>query len=155
MTPQSKGNSSKCDIQGRTSQWHPRIIFRYHPSFSIVQDCSHPGRNDAYICLCEYGTCQTGGLLGHLVVLIVVCWLYITIVCNKLVVCYHNAGYTFGTVQASDATPAVRACDGDLGTCSAKCATTHWQCASDTGATAQCAKWLLCACFFFGSIDLW
>ena len=94
----------------------------------------------------EYGTCQTGGLLGRLVLLIVVCWLYITIACNKLAVaCYRNEGYTFGTVKASDATPAVLACNGDLGTCSAKCAATHLQCESDAGTTAQCAKWLSCA----------
>jgi len=74
----------------------------------------------------EYGTCQTE--------------------CNNLAaVCYYKEGYTFGKVQASDATPEVRACDGDLGTCSAKCATTHLPpCEINVipGATAQCVKWL-------------
>jgi len=52
-----------------------------------------------------YGICQTG--------------------CNSLVVaCYAAAGFTFGTVVASAATPAVLlACNVGLGTCSATCAT--------------------------------
>ncbi|KAF8872939.1 hypothetical protein BD779DRAFT_1452367 [Infundibulicybe gibba] len=52
-----------------------------------------------------YGICQTG--------------------CNSLAVaCYAAAGFTFGTVVAAAATPAVIvACNAGLGTCSAACAT--------------------------------
>ncbi|KAJ8072958.1 hypothetical protein AAF712_008142 [Marasmius tenuissimus] len=52
-----------------------------------------------------YGICQTG--------------------CNSVAVaCYAAAGFTFGTVIAAPATPAViLACNAALGTCSAACAT--------------------------------
>ncbi|KAJ7586376.1 hypothetical protein C8J56DRAFT_828258 [Mycena floridula] len=52
-----------------------------------------------------YGLCQTG--------------------CNTLAVaCYAAAGFTFGTVVAAPAAPAViLACNAGLGTCSATCAT--------------------------------
>ncbi|KAF8153443.1 hypothetical protein B0H34DRAFT_800644 [Crassisporium funariophilum] len=52
-----------------------------------------------------YGICQTG--------------------CNALVVsCYAAAGFTFGTVVAAPAVPAViLGCNAGLGTCSAACAT--------------------------------
>ncbi|KAF8808935.1 hypothetical protein BYT27DRAFT_7136999 [Phlegmacium glaucopus] len=52
-----------------------------------------------------YGICQTG--------------------CNAVVVaCYAAAGFTFGTVVASPAAPAVLlACNAGLGVCSASCAT--------------------------------
>ncbi|KAI0089603.1 hypothetical protein BDY19DRAFT_872480, partial [Irpex rosettiformis] len=52
-----------------------------------------------------YGICQTG--------------------CNAVAVaCYAAAGFTFGTVVAAPATPAVIiACNAALGTCSAACAT--------------------------------
>ncbi|KAG9220390.1 hypothetical protein CCMSSC00406_0006655 [Pleurotus cornucopiae] len=52
-----------------------------------------------------YGLCQTG--------------------CNTVTVaCYAAAGFTFGTVIAAPATPAVLlACNAALGVCSATCAT--------------------------------
>ncbi|RXW13811.1 hypothetical protein EST38_g3242 [Candolleomyces aberdarensis] len=51
-----------------------------------------------------YGICQTG--------------------CNAVVVaCYAAAGFTFGTVAAPLAPPAIVACNTALGTCSAACAT--------------------------------
>ncbi|KXN91089.1 hypothetical protein AN958_02956 [Leucoagaricus sp. SymC.cos] len=50
-----------------------------------------------------YGICQTG--------------------CNVLAVaCYAAAGFTFGTVAAAVAPPAILACNAGLGTCSAACA---------------------------------
>ncbi|KAF9461003.1 hypothetical protein BDZ94DRAFT_1168475 [Collybia nuda] len=54
--------------------------------------------------LISYGLCQTG--------------------CNTVAVaCYAAAGFTFGTVIASAATPAVIVgCNAALGTCSATCA---------------------------------
>ncbi|KAJ3868585.1 hypothetical protein EV359DRAFT_31918 [Lentinula novae-zelandiae] len=55
--------------------------------------------------LIAYGLCQTG--------------------CNSVAVaCYAAAGFTFGTVIAAPATPAViLGCNAALGTCSAMCAT--------------------------------
>ncbi|KJA16363.1 hypothetical protein HYPSUDRAFT_115057, partial [Hypholoma sublateritium FD-334 SS-4] len=55
--------------------------------------------------LITYGICQTG--------------------CNTVAVaCYAAAGFTFGTVIAAPATPAViLACNAALGTCSTMCAT--------------------------------
>ncbi|TFY54996.1 hypothetical protein EVJ58_g8527 [Rhodofomes roseus] len=52
-----------------------------------------------------YGLCQTG--------------------CNTVVVaCYAAAGFTFGTVIAAPAVPAViLGCNAALGTCAATCAT--------------------------------
>ncbi|KAF8808937.1 cysteine-rich protein [Phlegmacium glaucopus] len=52
-----------------------------------------------------YGICQTG--------------------CNALAVtCYAAAGYTFGTVVASPAAPAVvQSCNAGLAACSTACAT--------------------------------
>jgi len=51
-----------------------------------------------------YGLCQSG--------------------CNDLVVaCYAGAGFTFGTIAAPLAPPAIMACNAALGTCSAACAT--------------------------------
>ncbi|KAJ3837244.1 hypothetical protein EV361DRAFT_845028 [Lentinula raphanica] len=52
-----------------------------------------------------YGLCQTG--------------------CNVVAVaCYAAAGFTFGTIVAAPATPAViLGCNAALGTCSATCAT--------------------------------
>ncbi|TFL02353.1 hypothetical protein BDV98DRAFT_565686 [Pterulicium gracile] len=60
----------------------------------------------AHAGLIAYGLCQTG--------------------CNTLAVaCYSAAGFTFGTVVAAAATPAVLvACNTGLGTCSAACAAT-------------------------------
>ncbi|KAF9042500.1 hypothetical protein BJ165DRAFT_268954 [Panaeolus papilionaceus] len=53
--------------------------------------------------LITYGLCQTG--------------------CNTLAVaCYAAAGFTFGTIAAPLAPPAIVACNGALGTCSATCA---------------------------------
>ncbi|KAF9042501.1 hypothetical protein BJ165DRAFT_268894 [Panaeolus papilionaceus] len=43
--------------------------------------------------------------------------------CNTVVVaCYTAAGFTFGTVVAPLAPPAIVACNNALGTCSAACA---------------------------------
>jgi hypothetical protein len=43
--------------------------------------------------------------------------------CNTLAVaCYNAAGSTFGTVTAEDASPALVACNGALGTCHQACA---------------------------------
>ncbi|KAF8651157.1 hypothetical protein AX16_004836 [Volvariella volvacea WC 439] len=53
--------------------------------------------------LISYGICQTG--------------------CNTVAVaCYAAAGFTFGTVAAPLAPPAIVACNSALGTCSAACA---------------------------------
>ena len=53
--------------------------------------------------LIGYGICQTG--------------------CNGLAVaCYAAAGFTFGTVAAPLAPPAILACNAALGSCSATCA---------------------------------
>ncbi|KAI0633791.1 cysteine-rich protein [Trametes polyzona] len=62
-----------------------------------------PAANAALI---GYGICQTG--------------------CNTLAVaCYAAAGYTFGTVVAGPAAPAViMGCNAALGKCSAACAVT-------------------------------
>ncbi|KXN83429.1 hypothetical protein AN958_01443 [Leucoagaricus sp. SymC.cos] len=50
-----------------------------------------------------YGICQTG--------------------CNIIAVaCYAAAGFTFGTIAAPIAPPAILACNAALGTCSAACA---------------------------------
>ncbi|EIN12627.1 hypothetical protein PUNSTDRAFT_18994, partial [Punctularia strigosozonata HHB-11173 SS5] len=51
----------------------------------------------------SYGICQTG--------------------CNIVAVaCYAAAGFTFGTVAAPLAPPAILGCNAALGTCSAGCA---------------------------------
>ncbi|PPQ74617.1 hypothetical protein CVT24_004163 [Panaeolus cyanescens] len=51
-----------------------------------------------------YGICQTG--------------------CNVVAVaCYAAAGFTFGTIAAPLAPPAILGCNAALGTCSATCAT--------------------------------
>ncbi|KXN83428.1 hypothetical protein AN958_01442 [Leucoagaricus sp. SymC.cos] len=53
--------------------------------------------------LIGYGICQTG--------------------CNAVAgACYAAAGFTFGTVLAVAAPPAILACNAALGTCSAACA---------------------------------
>ncbi|PBK78949.1 hypothetical protein ARMGADRAFT_1093628 [Armillaria gallica] len=59
----------------------------------------------AYAGPIAYGICQTG--------------------CNTVAVaCYAAAGFTFGTVIAAPAVPAViLTCNAALGTCSAACAT--------------------------------
>ncbi|RXW22619.1 hypothetical protein EST38_g3243 [Candolleomyces aberdarensis] len=54
--------------------------------------------------LIAYGICQTG--------------------CNAVTVaCYAAAGFTFGTIAAPLAPPAIVACNAGLGTCSTACAT--------------------------------
>lgn len=53
--------------------------------------------------LLAYGVCQGG--------------------CAAIVVpCYAGAGFTFGTVLAAAAPPAILACDAAFGTCQAACA---------------------------------
>ncbi|KAH6902106.1 hypothetical protein BKA70DRAFT_674323 [Coprinopsis sp. MPI-PUGE-AT-0042] len=53
-----------------------------------------------------YGDCQTG--------------------CNAIAAkCYTAAGFTFGTVAAADAPPAILACNSALASCSAVCADNH------------------------------
>ncbi|KAK0204044.1 hypothetical protein DFS33DRAFT_1336384 [Desarmillaria ectypa] len=57
----------------------------------------------AYAGPIAYGICQTG--------------------CNVVAVaCYAAAGFTFGTVAAPAAPPAIVGCNTALGTCSAACA---------------------------------
>ncbi|KAJ4480927.1 hypothetical protein J3R30DRAFT_2380869 [Lentinula aciculospora] len=63
------------------------------------------GLQSAQAGIIAYGICQTG--------------------CNVAAgACYTAAGFTFGTVVAAPATPAViLGCNAALGTCSAACAT--------------------------------
>ena len=71
-----------------------------------------------------YGICQTGKSLRSLSYMEVTMLTLYWTGCNTVVVaCYAAAGFTFGTVAAPLAPPAIVACNAGLGTCSAACAT--------------------------------
>jgi hypothetical protein len=70
-----------------------------------------------------HGLCQTG---AHHAQSLGTCYslIHVLLGCNTMaVVCYAAAGFTFGTIAAPLAPPAIVACNATLGTCTATCAT--------------------------------